>query len=257
MPCSAVLCRSTRAHSMGDRVSATKPEMATDVATVMPNCGRAGGLSVRNASGRNTATVETVAATTANEISSMPRRAASIGGRPSSIQRVMFSSTTIASSTTRPIASVSPISVSVLIDAPTKWSTANVPTSEIGIATDGMRVARSERRNRKITTTTRAMASKIDSLTSRSERSMNTDVSNAASKRTPSGSVARRSSTSAFTAAVTSSVFAFDCLTMPSPTAGLALKRTSLRSSSAPTSTCATSRKRTGAPSISATIIAP
>ena len=45
----------------------------------------------------------------------MPRRAASIGGVPSSTQRVMFSSTTIASSTTRPIASVTPISVSVLI----------------------------------------------------------------------------------------------------------------------------------------------
>ncbi len=110
-----------RAHSIGDSVSATKPEMATAAATVMPNSRKSRPvLSLRKASGRNTATVETVAATTANEISSMPRRAASIGGRPSSIQRVMFSSTTIASSTTRPIASVSPISVSVLIEKPRK-----------------------------------------------------------------------------------------------------------------------------------------
>ena len=71
-------------------------------------------MSVRKVSGRKTATADTVAATTAKEISAMPRRAASMGGVPSSTQRAMFSSTTMASSTTRPMARVTPIRVRVL-----------------------------------------------------------------------------------------------------------------------------------------------
>ena len=68
----------------------------------------------------------------------------------------MFSMTTIASSTTSPVASVSPKSVSVLIE--------NV--------SDGMSVVRQSCRNRKMTSTTSAIAtsnvvttSLIDSLT--------------------------------------------------------------------------------------------
>ena len=49
-------------------------------------------------------------------------------------------------------------------------------------------------------------------------------------------------------------MFAFDCFTMPSATAGLPLKPTSLRSSSAPTSVRPTSRSRTGPESVSARI---
>ena len=102
-------------------MTATKPETVSAAATVTANSRNSRPVvSVRKVSGRNTATDDTVAATTAKEISAMPRRAASIGGAPSSTQRVMFSSTTIASSTTRPIASVTPISVSVLIVKPKK-----------------------------------------------------------------------------------------------------------------------------------------
>jgi hypothetical protein len=68
----------------------------------------------------NTATADSVAETTANEISCMPRRAASRRGVPDSIQREMFSSTTIASSTTSPMARVTPKRVSVLIVKPRK-----------------------------------------------------------------------------------------------------------------------------------------
>ena len=51
--------------------------------------------------------------------------------------RSMFSMTTIASSTTRPVASVMPKSVSVLIEKPNSLTNANVPTSETGIVMAG------------------------------------------------------------------------------------------------------------------------
>jgi hypothetical protein len=102
-------------------VTATKPETVSAAATVTANSRkRRPVVSERNVSGRKTATDDTVAAITANEISCMPRRAASIRGVPFSTQRVMFSSTTIASSTTSPIASVIPINVSVLMVKPAK-----------------------------------------------------------------------------------------------------------------------------------------
>ena len=95
--------------------------MPTAAATVTPNSRNSRPVvSVRNVSGRNTAITEIVAVTTANEISRMPRIAACMGGSPASTQRVMFSSTMMASSTTRPIASASPIRVSVLIVKPAK-----------------------------------------------------------------------------------------------------------------------------------------
>ena len=110
-----------RAQSAGESVSATKPEIATAAATVMPNSrNRRPVVSVRKARGRKTAIVDRLAATTANAISSMPRRAACMRDMPDSIQRLMFSSTTMASSTTRPMARVTPMSVSVLIEYPRK-----------------------------------------------------------------------------------------------------------------------------------------
>ncbi len=60
--------------------------------------------------GMNTATSDTLIDTTVNPISLAPRSAASMGGTPASRWRVMFSITTIASSTTKPVAIVSAIS---------------------------------------------------------------------------------------------------------------------------------------------------
>ncbi len=53
----------------------------------------------------------------------------------------MFSITTIASSTTKPVAMVSAISVRLLIEKPARYMTPNVPTSDSGTATLGMSVA--------------------------------------------------------------------------------------------------------------------
>ena len=89
----------------------------------------------------------------------------------------MFSSTTIASSTTRPIASTIASSVSVLIVNPNRYISANAPISDTGIVTIGMIVARRLRRKKKITSTTSTIASTMVVNTDAIERSMNTDVS--------------------------------------------------------------------------------
>ena len=65
----------------------------------------------------------------------------------------------IASSTTRPIARTSPHSVSVLIENPKAAITANVATSETGIAIIGMIVARKPWRKTNTTIMTRTNAS--------------------------------------------------------------------------------------------------
>ena len=82
----------------------------------------------------------------------------------------MFSIITIASSTTKPVAMVSAISVRLLIENPARYITPNVPTSDSGTATLGMNVAATLRRNRKITITTSATASRSSNCTSRTER---------------------------------------------------------------------------------------
>src|SRR5690606_40817709 len=68
----------------------------------------------------------------------------------------MFSSMTMASSTTKPVAMVSAISVRLLMVKPARYITAKVPISDSGTTTEGMMVADSLRRNRKVTITTRA-----------------------------------------------------------------------------------------------------
>jgi hypothetical protein len=65
-------------------------------------------------SGISTAISETVSETSVKPICAAPFSAASIGEAPSSRKRAMFSSMTIASSTTKPVAIVSAISVRML-----------------------------------------------------------------------------------------------------------------------------------------------
>ncbi|CAK0369081.1 Uncharacterised protein [Burkholderia pseudomallei] len=93
--------------------------------------------------------------------------------------RWMFSTTTIASSTTSPIASTIASSVSRFSEKPAASISAAEPTSDSGIVSTGMITARNEPRNRKITTTTIAIASvsvertsAIDALTKRAPSNM-------------------------------------------------------------------------------------
>ena len=73
--------------------------------------------------------------------------------------RSMFSITTIASSTTMPVARMMPNSVSVLMEKPISLTNAKAPMSETGMVMAGISVLRHVCRNTKITRTTSAIAS--------------------------------------------------------------------------------------------------
>src|SRR3974390_642944 len=85
--------------------------------------------------------------------------AAAAGDNPSAILRSTFSTTTIASSTTIPIASTSPNNDRLLIENPTASITANVPTSDTGTAASGMIEALHVCRKRITTMTTSRISS--------------------------------------------------------------------------------------------------
>ncbi len=89
----------------------------------------------------------------------------------------MFSSTTMASSTTRPMASTMASSVSVFTLKPKRYMNMNAPTSDTGIVTSGISVARRLRRKRKITSATSSTASTMVRKTPLIDCSMNNDES--------------------------------------------------------------------------------
>src|ERR1700691_4136852 len=82
------------------------------------------------------------------------------------IWRCTFSITTMASSTTSPVASVMPNMVSELIENPKILTKANVPTRATGIVMAGIMVARQSSRKKKMTTMTITIASSNVTTTS-------------------------------------------------------------------------------------------
>ncbi len=98
--------------------------------------------------GMKTATSETEIDTIVNHISFEPTMAALKGSMPPSMWRTMFSSITMASSTTRPTASVMPSSDTLSIERPSARMRASVPMSEMGSDSAGMMVAEGRRRKR-------------------------------------------------------------------------------------------------------------
>src|SRR6202040_251982 len=114
----------------------------------------------KNDTGTNTEIRTNEVATTALDTSRMATEVAACGSVLSWLMwRCAFSMTTIASSTTSPVARVIPKSVSELIEKPNMFMNAKVPISDTGIVTAGMMVARQSSRNRKITTMTMRTAS--------------------------------------------------------------------------------------------------
>jgi hypothetical protein len=108
----------------------------------------------------------------------MDLRVASRGDSPSSaMTRSTFSTTTMASSTSRPIDSAMPNMVSVLIENPKAASTPNVPNNTTGTAMVGISVARAFCRNTYITRNTSTTASTRVFITSRIEVRTNGVVS--------------------------------------------------------------------------------
>ncbi len=95
----------------------------------------------------------------------------------SSITRSTFSTTTMASSTTMPIASTSASSDTVLAEYPSSSMTAKAPMIDTGTAISGMRVVLSLPRNRNTTSATSTKASPSVRITSMIVEVTNTVVS--------------------------------------------------------------------------------
>ena len=137
----------------------------------------------------------------------------------------MFSITTIASSTTMPVARMIPKSVSVLIEKPISFTNANAPMSETGMVMAGMSVLRHVCRKTKITSTTRMIASTSVFSTSAIDASTTSVVLNETRYTIPGGKTAARRSSSAVTARSTSSELAAGSWVTPKPTASTPWKR--------------------------------
>ncbi len=104
-----------RAHSIGVSVSETTSEIAIATASVIANSwNRRPTTSPMNSSGISTAISDTVSEIRVKPICLAPSSAACSRGLPSSRCRATFSSITIASSTTKPVAMVSAIRVRLL-----------------------------------------------------------------------------------------------------------------------------------------------
>ena len=107
--------------------------------------------------------------TTVKPTSRAPLRAASSRGTPASTWREMFSSTTTASSTTKPVAMVSAMRERLSRLKPARYMTPKVPMSDTGTATSGTMAARALRRNMKTESTTSATEITSARSTSRSD----------------------------------------------------------------------------------------
>ncbi len=138
------------------------PEMTTEIAMVIANCLYSVPVTpLRNATGRNTATSTSTIEISAPAISVIACLAASSADKPFLVMLTStFSTTTIASSTTRPMARIMPNSVSMLIEKPSMNMPMKVPMIDTGTARIGMIVARSDCRNTNTTNTTSKTASK-------------------------------------------------------------------------------------------------
>src|SRR5438034_1271250 len=99
-------------------------------------------MPLTNAVGTNTAHSTRATAMTGPLTSFMAFFVASTGARPSAMLRSTFSTTTMASSTTMPMASTRPNSERLFREKPNTFITANVPMRDPRTASSGMREAR-------------------------------------------------------------------------------------------------------------------
>src|ERR1700748_2464382 len=139
------------AENAGVSVNALNAEIDTENAIVSANCrNKIPVVPGKSATGTNTATSTSEVATTAPATSFIATDAALCGSViPSTMCRSTFSMTTIASSTTNPVASVIPKSVSVLIESPNAVMKMNVPTNDTGMVIAGISVLRQSCKNKK------------------------------------------------------------------------------------------------------------
>ncbi len=160
-----------RPQSIGVVVSEMTRESATVTASVIANSRNTRPTSPPiKRIGMNTAISALLIARTVKPTSCAPCSAACMRGMPASTCRVMFSMTTIASSTTKPVATVSAIKERLFRLKPRTYITPNVPMSDSGTATAGTSAARGLRSITTTTVTTRSIA--MSNVTSTSCREL-------------------------------------------------------------------------------------
>ena len=151
---------SKTAHRAGDKVKALKAEISIDMAIVTANClNSVPVIPSSKREGRNTAASTKAMAITGPETSCMAANEAMRGFIPLSMCSCTASTTTMASSTTRPIASTIPNREIVLSENPSSGNMQNVEINDTGTAISGIRVARQFWRKMNTTNATRMMAS--------------------------------------------------------------------------------------------------
>ncbi len=118
----------------------------------------------------------------------------------------MFSSMTMASSTTKPTDSVKAISERLSRLKPMAYMAAKVPTTDMGSVSEGMTVAEKFRRNKNMTITTRPSVSTRVNSTSWVDSLMLLDLSYMICMSTEAGSWERKVGSRRLTASETSTV---------------------------------------------------
>jgi len=181
-----------RDASIGQSDRATMDDIVTDIASTKPNSRNSPpALPGRNDKGMNTAANTAVVVMTAKKTCRVPRTAAARGFKPAFLCLTIFSRTTMASSTTIPVASRSASSVRMLIEKPASQIPATVPISATGIVIAGMRVARQLSKKMKMMVITMLMASVKENNTSLMDPLMNTASSLVTCISMSAGSVGR------------------------------------------------------------------
>ena len=181
-------------------------------------------------------------------ISRAPFSAAWNGFMPFSTCRAMFSITTMASSTTKPLAMVSAIMVRLFRLKPIRCITARVPTSDSGTETLAITVACGLPRNRKMASVTSATANSSSICTSCTEARMPSVRSVSSVTWTSAGSVSSSCGSAALMASTVAMTFAPGWRWTSTMMAGVSFIQAPRRLFSEPSTTLATSFRRTGAP---------
>ena len=216
--------RSHRAHSAGMMATETTSEITVAATSVIENSRNSRSTSppMKRIDTKTTLNA-TVIATKVNPTSRTPRRAALTGVSPRSRWREMFSSTTMASSTTRPAATISAISDRLFSEKPHAYITAKVAIRQTGMATLGIAAARALPRNSHTTRMTSPAASARVMWASRSVALMPGERSNATVRSTSAGISWRRPGSAWLMASMVSMMFEPGWRLMVSTTAGLRL----------------------------------
>ena len=236
---------SKRAQSIGVRVNDTNSEISTAADKVTANSRNSRpGMPPISSNGINTATNDKLIDSTVKPTSLAPLSEAASGVSPSSIRRAMFSSMTMASSTTKPVAIISAINDRLFKLKLHRYMTTKVPTNDTGTATLGITVARALRKKANTTKITKATETiKVNSASCKEARIFGLRSSITLSL-TAGPKVSRSAGSSAWMASVAAIILAAGWRVTISNTAGKPPEKPALRTFSTASVTCATSPKR-------------